>query len=245
MNSDLIQKIQLLGFSDKAAQMYLATLKLGGGTMQDIARLSKVPRTSLYYTLEELINAGALIESSLGKRKYYQAVAPRQLVELAKERVSEVFESLPELEQEAGRGKTTAVEILHGPQGFKLAWEGLLQTKDKEFRIITSGESFLDYVQEKYVIKTIIGRKKMLNVKSFQLIPNTSYGREVVSKDKSENRESRFLPANIQLPYTIVFSKEKVLMISSRSENVVMVWNSIRLSQTIRSLFDSLWNQYQ
>ncbi|QQS22967.1 hypothetical protein IPM19_00120 [bacterium] len=241
MKSDLVSKIELLGFSQRAAQMYLTTLKLGGGVMQDIAKHSKVPRTSLYYTLEELLSAGALVESRLGKRNYYQAVPPRQLIAISKDRLSEAEESLPDLELEAGRGKSSSVEILHGPQGFKVAWEGLLQAKDKEFRIITSGESFLDYVREKYVIKTIIGRKKMLKVKSYQLIPDTAYAREIVSKDNQENRQSRFLPASVQLPYTIVFSKEKVLMISSRSENVVTVWNSPKLSMTMRSMFEELW----
>ncbi len=244
MKTDLLTKIQLLGLSDKAAQMYLATLKLGGGTMHDIATNSDVPRTSLYYTLEELLRAGALIESQLGKRKYYQAIAPRQLLELAKDRLTEAAEALPELEAEAGRGKVSSVEILHGPQGFKLAWEGLLQTKDKEYRIITSGESFLDYVREKYVIKTIIGRKKMLKVKSYQLITDLPYGQEIVKKDRSENRESKLLPSSMQLPYTIAFTKDKVLLISTRSENVVMVWNSPKLAQTMRSLFDGLWQKY-
>lgn len=244
MKSELLSKIQLLGLSDKAAKMYLSTLKLGGGTMQEIASNTDVPRTSLYYTLEELISAGALVESRLGKRKYYQAIAPRQLLELAKDRLVEASESMEELEQEAGRAKTSSVEILHGPQGFKLAWEGLLQTKDKEYRIITSGESFLDYVREKYVIKTIIGRKKMLKVKSYQLITDLPYGREIIKKDRQENRESKLLPASMQLPYTMAFSKDKVLLISSRSENVVMVWNSNRLAQTMRSLFDGLWAKY-
>lgn len=241
MNNDLLSKIRLLGLSDKASRMYLATLQLGGGTMQDLSKAAKVPRTSLYYTLQELLEAGALSESMLGKRKYYQATPPKDLIALAKERLVEASESLPDLEAEAGRGRTSAVEILHGPQGFKLAWEELLQTKDKEFRIITSGESFLDYVREKYVIKTIIGRKKMLKVKSYQLIPNKPYGREVVKKDYSENRESRFLPDSVKLPYTVVFSSDKVLLISSRAENIVLSWGSPKLALTFRSLFEELW----
>lgn len=243
MSNELLSKIKLLGLTDKAARMYLATLQLGGGVMQDLAKASKVPRTSLYYTLQELLDVGALKESRLGKRKYYQAVAPKELLQLAQDRLVEVSESLSELEAEAGRGKSTSVEIMHGPQGFKLAWEGLLQTKDKEFRIITSGESFLDFVREKYVIKTIIGRKKMLKVKSYQLIPDTKYGREIAKKDSLENRESRFLSGDLKLPYTLVFSNDRVLIISSRSENVVMTWNSPKLAITLKSLFEELWEK--
>lgn len=241
MNNQLLQKIRLLGLSDKAARMYLATLQLGGGTMQDLAKGAKVPRTSLYYTVQELMEIGALIESRLGKRKYYQAVPPKQLLMLAQDRLVEATEALPELEAEAGRGKSPAIEILHGPQGFKLAWDELLQTKEKEFRIITSGESFLDYVREKYVIRTIIGRKKMLKVKSYQLISDTPYGKEVVKKDSKENRESKLLPSHIKLPYTLIFSEEKVLVVSTRAENIVLMWNSPKLAMTLRSLFEEFW----
>ncbi len=243
MSTDLIKKIRLLGLSDKAARMYLSALKQGGGVMQDLARGSGVPRTSLYYTLDELLEAGALVETKLGKRKYYQAVAPKQLLQLANEKLIEASETIPELESIAGREKTNVVEILRGPQGFKLAWEQLLQTKEKEFRIITSGDSFLDYVRERYISRTIIGRKKMLKVKSYQLIPEKPYGKEIVSKDRSENRESKFLPATMKLPYTLAFSEDKVLIISSRSENLVMVWDSPKFAVTLRSLFEELWSK--
>ena len=66
-----------------------------------------------------------------------------------------------------------------------------LKTKTKEYRIITQGENFLDYVKEKYIVDEIIAKKRRLSVLSKQLISDSAYARKIMAKDTKENRVFR------------------------------------------------------
>jgi sugar-specific transcriptional regulator TrmB len=48
-----IKLIQNMGFSDKAAKVYLAALELGESTVQTLAKKSGLKRTTIYYVLTE------------------------------------------------------------------------------------------------------------------------------------------------------------------------------------------------
>ena len=59
MNPALILKN--LGLSEKAAQVYLASLELGEAPVQKLAERAGLKRTTVYYVLEELVAFFALL----------------------------------------------------------------------------------------------------------------------------------------------------------------------------------------
>ena len=57
--ADLVEIIKNLGLTTKAAKIYLAALELGEASVQQLAQKSRIKRTTLYYILDELVEAGA------------------------------------------------------------------------------------------------------------------------------------------------------------------------------------------
>lgn len=242
MEKRFIETVRNLGLSDKAAKAYLAALELGEATVQDIARHAGIARTSIYYTLKELRERGALLETKRNKKIYYIAAEPREVLKLARERVWDFEDNIEELEERRHAVyKKPRVYFLYGPQGFKQVWDMIFKSPSKQFSIITEGANFLDFVKERYIIDEIITTKKALGVKSRQLIVDSAYAQKIVAKDTKENRESRLLPAGSKLPFTEIITDRFVAFISPRWDNTLFVIENENFALTRSSAFDLLW----
>lgn len=244
MATEPVQLIKNLGLSDKAAKVYLACLELGEATVQDLARRAKLKRTTIYYTLEELKDTGAIFQTKRNKKIYFLPEEPANLLKHVRERVWEVERSIHVLEEKKHAVfRKPRLYFLYGPSGFKHVWDMIFQSKQKEYRIITEGVNFLDFVKERYILEEIIKNKKALGISSKQLIVDSEYAREIVEKDAQENRRSKILPAKYQLPFTEVITKEFVAFISPRWDNTLFVVENEAFAQTRLAAFEMLWEK--
>ncbi|HYF05386.1 MAG TPA: helix-turn-helix domain-containing protein [Patescibacteria group bacterium] len=240
---DYVSKIKQLGFSDKSARFYVAAWELGQASILEISKRARLQRTTLYYTLRELQEVGAIYEVKVGKKLLYKAVTPTVLAKQARERVIEFEDMAAGLTALQGQVfKKPKVSYLYGVAGFKDLWDRILSSPSKEFSILTDGESFLDYVKERYVLANIIGRKQREQVYSRQLIPDTPFAHKIIKKDRKENRSSRLLPSQTKLSFTEVICDDFVALLGSRSENLIMVLENKSLAKTRRVVFDLLWS---
>lgn len=243
MGANLTKAIAASGLSDKAAQAYLACLELGEATVQQIAERARLKRTSVYYVIDELTRSGAIVKTRRNRKLYYVAENPSSVLKNARKRLHVFEELLPQLEER----KHSAIPrprlyFLYGVPGFKQIWDRIFALPEKEYRIMTSGESFLGFVREKYVVDEIIKKKITLGIKSKQLITDSAYARKIVAKDTRENRESRLLPPQYPLPFTILVAGTLTAFISPRYENMLLVVESESFAKTQRSLFEALWD---
>lgn len=241
-DKEILELIKKIGFSDKAAKLYLASLELGEATVQDLARQAKIERTTAYYTLKELKESGAVFETKRNKKVFFLPEMPRNLLRSTRERLSDFEDGLEAIEsRKHAIYRRPRLYFLYGPSGFKHIWDMIFKSEDKEFRIITEGYSFLDFVKERYILEDIIKMKKQLNIKSRQIITDSPYGRDIVAKDRQENRESRILPKRVKIPFTEVIASDFVAFISPRWDNTLFVIENEHFAETRRNLFEAMW----
>jgi sugar-specific transcriptional regulator TrmB len=239
-----VQKLQGIGLSDKAARIYIAAIELGESTILELAQKSKVSRTSIYHVIEELIEKGCMVEVRRTKKTLYIATNPEDLYVSAREKLRE-FESIVPFFQERMHSVHTRSKIMtyNGAIGFKQVWDKVFTSKKKEYLIITPSRQFLEFVKEKYIIDEIVKKKMKLGFKSKQLVIDSPYARSFVARDKTENRETRFLPADTDLSFTEIICEEFVAFFSSRSENMIFVVEHDMFAETRASLFKVLWGK--
>lgn len=241
-NEDIIKKLKLLGLSDKAARFYLAAWELDQGSILQISRRAKLQRTSLYYTVNELLELGAIVETKVMRKIIYKALSPAVLLKRMRERVAEFEDVAEQVTSLHGRVfEKPKVYFLYDVAGFKELWDRILSSKISEYCITTNGEGFLDYVQEKYILANIIRRKRTQNIRSRQLIVSSAYSQKIIKKDKQENRESKLLPAHTKLDFTEIICGDFVALIGPRAENLIMILESQSLAETRLNLFNALW----
>jgi len=239
----LIETLNQVGLSDKAASVYLAALELGEATVQELAERSKQKRTTLYYTLNELLALGALLESKRDKKIYYLAQSPQDLRKNIRERFQAFEDILPELDQRSHAAyPRPRVYFLYGVPGFKQIWQMIFKSKSREYCIITTGHSLLNYVSHKYLMSEIIGVKKQKNIHSRHIISDSREGRRIVGADKNENRSSKIISPQYKLPFTTIITDDLVAYISPRYEEVLLIIESQSFAQTQQSIFNLLWS---
>lgn len=71
--------LQEIGLADKEAAVYLALLQVDNASVLDIAKKTKINRTTIYFVIESLIKKGLVSEVQQGKKTYYAAEPPERL----------------------------------------------------------------------------------------------------------------------------------------------------------------------
>ncbi len=117
---EAIDALRTLGLSNYEAQVFVALQKLGGGTAQEVSRLSEVPRSQVYGAADDLADQG-LVEVVEASPKAYRPVSLSTARELLTERLEReterAFDSLESVrETEADHGDGRDVSVLRGRQ---------------------------------------------------------------------------------------------------------------------------------
>jgi len=74
--------LKQLGFSDKEIEIYLAVLGQGKVTPVDVAKITKINRSTVYNLAKDLVDKGIIAEDLGGKTRYLVARPPKELESL-------------------------------------------------------------------------------------------------------------------------------------------------------------------
>ena len=244
MNKKLLALLIESGLDPKEARVYLALLMLGKGTVQEIAQKSPLKRTTIYPILEKLKGRNLIIESKQHKKTYFIPEEPAQLLEKMKMRVDRFTNSLKLFNDVRNKSfPKPEILFLNGSEGFKRIWQMLFKSGTKEYLILTDPREMLSFVQKGYITGKIIKEKLKLGIRSRQLIAFSEYAKEIIAKDKSENRVSKMLPHIYKLPFTTIIFGDRVALISPSFEDVILIIESETFAKTQKSIFELLWEK--
>lgn len=236
------QALIAFGFDEKEASLYLAGIELGEASILELARLTTLPRTTLYPILESLCRRGYFRLKSIQGRKKFLANPPEMFVKHLADRQEKFREILPLFDAlKSDTTESVGVTIYEGSDGFKQFWQQIFRSGVKEYCLLTTGTQMLDYVKEPYLKKQIIAERLKRGIRSRQLVVETTESRKFVLRDDSELRESRFLPPNTKIPATMLLFGNDVAFITTRKENSVILVTSGDASVTLRTMFELLW----
>jgi len=242
MNNKMIKILTDLGLEDKQSKIYLALLELGEATVQEIAKKTAIKRTGLYFILDQLKKQGFVFQAKIGKRTYYQAENPDELLKQYKYRVEKFGDQLEVLRLlGAKKTKRPRMYFFEGAEGFKKIWQIIFKSGIEEFLIITDPREMHGFVRKQYITGKVIKEKKKLGIKSRQLIAASEYAKEIMADDRKENRESKVLPHTHKIHFTTIIFGNHVALISPHLENIMFIIQSEAYAKTQKSLFETLW----
>ncbi len=245
---DIAEQLTGLGLSRKAAATYLALLKLGAATAQQIAREAKMERTAAYRILDELSAQNLVSRGIKGKRSTYYIESPQQLQQLIERKLSAAHELIPLLV--ALQGEQSPKPVLRyydNFNGVKLVLTNSLTAKEKLRRDFASIEHILDHLGKRFINRQIEERaKRGIRVRSLRSA--TDKKKDIRSgwflKGTNEGllREVRYLSQDIPFCSAIFIYDNVVSVISSKREAFALEIQSEELSQALKALFDSAWS---
>lgn len=242
---DLFKK---LGLTEKQGIVYLASLELGSCTMTELSQRAKLKRPTCYLIVDELIILGLLTQMKRGKRKFYQAVHPRRVLEIAKTRereIEQVFPKLLEIRESAkDLPKIHTLEYSY-TEGVDELFDGIMKSlqEGREALAFTDMKSLYNFPNTIKLYKKMLRQLKDPHIR--ELVVGDDAGKEWLKELKpyqGKNHFTKILPPDLVFHGTdnLVFD-DKVVICSLQREIFITVIESQNIADTYRVLFDSAW----
>jgi sugar-specific transcriptional regulator TrmB len=236
-------KLEEVGLSAKAAQVYLALLQLGSGTVHDIASRADVVRTTCYPLLEELQKRGLVTTTRSGKKTIYVAEHPDQLVDSIEQTASAARAIIPTLAHMlAGNSKRPKIEVYEGVAGVWRAYEDVIAGEDYEVKAFVPADEAVTIAGDRKVREYIRKRvKKGISMRAImQKTPLIE--KEYAKYNKGDLRESRFVDAKrFPMPVEIDLYPNHSIAITSFRDGLGLVIRSEPIHTALNSIFELLW----
>jgi len=243
----MIEELQQYGLTDKEAEAYLALLELGQSSILQLSSKTKINRTTLYYTIENLLLKRFLSQSKKGKQTVYVAEHPETIKQLFKEKFKKFDTLLPELITLMNTDAVKPVlKYYEGIEGVKNVYRTSLKARENELKAFVGVESLQlrDKSLMYFLKKEYIPARKKNNKLAKLVIPDNTLGIEFHNRDRQEFRESRLLPASTyNFECEIMCYDNVVSMISYHTHEVFAVSiESQPIANTMKMIWKLAWN---
>lgn len=246
MDKILAQSLQILNLEPKEIKFFLTSFKTGPATINEIAKLARLERSTAYLIADQLISKGLLDENLSSYRKKIKAVEPKKLLKLVAARQRsvrrqeiELEESLPELQSlyQASEFRPK-VRVFEGKLGLIHVWQDILSTKGEILLWSNQERETLVFSPEDHqkFIKERISKKIPIRV----LAVNNQLGMDL--KDQSGAlRQTKLLPEGINFSAETYIYDNKVAIVDYNKDIIGVIMESQPISDSQKALFEMTW----
>ena len=244
MHAEILEKI---GLSPNEAKVYEAMVNLGTSSIENIALESNVHRRNVYDSVEKLVKKGLATEEFISGRKFIRAINPTRLLDIVKERESEVKSILPDLEKRfRARPSVEEAVIYRGIEGVKNYLQDILEQNETAYFIGAKGfwkDPRLQYFLPKF------DKQRIKQGIHFRHIFDYEVKEQVKEILKLRMNEFKFFPPEYSSNACIDFFGEQVTCFygvrpGDLGENPVQFTiRSRKIADGYRKWFDFMWKQ--
>lgn len=235
-----------LGFSDKEAKVYLASLEIGPSPVQKISQKAGVKRATTYVMIQSLMDRGLMSSYEKGKKTFFAAEKPSRLNNIienerasVESRKAILDEILPTLLSFGAHEQRPMVSFFEGLEGLKAIHDDVLRTTDKSLENIVAlddalsldvGDEHVSDLREK-LAKKGVGVRILYSSKNRKL--------DLPSKLRWQVRK---MPIDVfPIHGELTLYGDKVAAFSYRGKIFGTIVESKEIAQTIRVLFELAW----
>lgn len=237
----------VFGLSAAEAKLYIAASQTGEGTISEIARSAKIPRTAAYIPIQSLTKKGMISTIKAGKRLNYQAVEPESLLSLYDRNKSDLKHVVSELSKSIKIPGGSDIRYFPSERGIATACDIFLDSsKTKIWRSFdnppyTNQTFYLQSIQN-YVDKRVEKKIKAKVIVSTGTIP--SWMEDFIRRDIVELRETMII-SHHTFPFeaSITSNGNMVIIIFGGDGPSAVIITNKDLAVTVDSIFDFLWTR--
>lgn len=235
----LSKLLEQLGFSINEAKVYLAALKTGLNSAQNIASEAALQRTTTYSVLKVLVEKGLIAKSKEKGKTRFLAEPPDKLLALANALSERIKKSLPELEalynQKQNKPKILFYE---GVKSIQEVYDDTLREKPKEI-LEWNTDAYFNYpkVDQDY------GKKRIaLNIGARRISGSGSlYDTQHRFKDAAQLSETLIVPREVFWPgIEVNIYNDKIAFINF-VEKMSVIIESKAIVEAMRQVYELSW----
>jgi sugar-specific transcriptional regulator TrmB len=248
MDKILKDALSDLGLNEKEIRFFLTNYQSGPSTINAIAKLAKLERSTAYLIAQTLLNKGLILEDFKQYNKTIIAIEPKTLQRmlLAKHRQigrhEQVLQAnLPELEalhhSSVIRPKVRTYE---GNNGLLAVWRDIL-SESQEVLLWTNQETENNVFSEKYHSLFIAERVKK-KIKMRVLAVNNKKGKSLIKQDATHLRKTKLLPKKVFFSTETYIYGNKVATLDYNKNIIGVIIESEQIVQSQKAMFEMTWN---
>jgi len=230
------QKLIEIGLNKNEAKIYLVLLKLGSSQAGKISKESQINRTTVYDTLNRLIEKGVVKYSLSANKKVFSATDPRKILKQLKDKQKSFESILPELTKLFSSSKQEESEIYRGRKGIKSILQDILNYK--EYVAFGSSGKFMEIM--KHDFELFQRQKKKLKINSRIILANSAKNTEQV---KIAHSNFKFITDEYISPTTTFVYGENVAIVVWSENPIATLIKSKDVAKSYRNYFNLLWKQ--
>jgi len=230
-----ITKLEKIGLNLNEAKIYLALLELGQSQAGEISKKTQINRTTVYDSLERLIQNGLVVFVISARKKIFKPVAPKKLLDKVIQKEKNIQELLPELESLFKEFKEREeTNIYKGRKGIKSILDEILQYK--EYIAFGSSGKFLEIMQHDFIM--FQKRKKELKINSKVILSESSRKTETT---KISYANFKYIPDEFPaLTTTFVYNNKTAIIIWGETPVATLI-KSKEVAKSYANYFELLW----
>lgn len=230
------QKLIEIGLNKNEAKIYLVLLKLGSSQAGKISKESQINRTTVYDSLDRLIEKGVVKYSLSANKKVFSAIDPRKILKQLKDKQKSFESILPELTKLFSISKQEESEIYRGRKGIISILQDILNYK--EYVAFGSSGKFIEIM--KHDFELFQRQKKKLKINSRIILANSARNTEQV---KIAYSNFKFITDEYISPTTTFVYGENVVIIIWGENPIATLIKSEDVAKSYRNYFNLLWKQ--
>ncbi|MBH41610.1 MAG: hypothetical protein CL685_02770 [Candidatus Magasanikbacteria bacterium] len=235
--------LQQLGLSEKESKVYIATLQLGSGSVQEIAQKAGIKRPTTYTIIDELVKKGLVSKKISTKNTIFSAEGPENLGNLLEQKKYALSSALPLLKNiYKEESNKPSVKIYEGLDGTKQVYFNTIWMSKTEVLFFSSVkklislypnilDSWVDHLQ-----KEKISTKELINPEREDII----YGINSYINNNNNLQEIRIIPKGMKRKFTdsdhAIFD-DKLMFVTLEGKIFTTVIKNKTLADSMRTLF--------
>lgn len=229
-----------LGFQRREAAVYCSCLSLGRSSASSIARKANIQRTYCYDIADTLVKKGVLKKTRKGKRYVYEAVPPREVLNVYKKNVQELQNVLPELEALSDNRMSHRAPVYYyeGKEGIE-ELEREANLSGGELLVFTD-EAFLKKEQGIYE-KRHVERRIQSKTRCRTIVGLSAEALRSREWDVEAIRETRILPRDLFVAHAMIGMYRDRSFVINYTGNFAYVLNDPEVTATLKMIFEFLW----
>ena len=230
-------QLQKIGLSNNESKIYLVLLKLGSAQAGKISKETQINRTTIYDSLERLIEKGLVVFTISANRKVFKPVSPNRLLDQIKEKEENFKEILPELNSIFKKSiEKEESNIYKGKKGIKSILNDILNYK--EYFAFGSSGKFLEVMEHDFEL--FQRQKKKLKITARVILTSSDRKTEQV---KTAYGKFKFIPDEYGSPTTTFIYGNKVAIIIWGEVPMAVLIESKEVSKSYKNYFKFLWRK--
>lgn len=245
-----------LGCSDKEIKFFITNYRSGALTINEIAKIAKIERSTAYLIAQSLISKGLIIEDLKQYKKSLVTIEPKTLLRMLSSKQRQIGRHELTLKENLGALESLyltseyrpTVRTYDGNNGLLSVWRDILSISQRDVPHGTSQEVLLWTNQEtesnfftRSYHHLFIKERLKKNIFVRVLAVNNLKGQELVKSDRQSLRKTKLLLKGINFSAETYIYGDKVAILDYNKDIIGVIIKSDQIAESQRSIFEMNW----